>query len=380
MKIADSHIQMSSRRVAAQSTYQQETLTVQRAAAQQGAQARSTAGPASDQVNISESARLAAAERSKYFRAISHQPVPPTELARQLAAAAKKEEPKQQQPTPVAKTSKVADLKTELFRMLVKKMTGRELETTSLEEIVAEPTAQAGQLAQAAEANAGSVWQAEYSATQVRHEYEKTSFQAQGVIHTQDGARIEFTVDLQMSREFIEAQQIKITAGTAEQLKDPLVLNYDGNAADLTQTKFAFDLDADGVAEQISFVKPGSGFLALDKNGDGVVNNGSELFGATSGDGFAELARYDDDANSFIDERDAIFDQLQIWSKSSSGENRLSSLNQRNVGAIYLGHINTNFELKDSANVKQGEIAETGLYIKEDKTGAGTVQHVNLVI
>lgn len=75
-------------------------------------------------------------------------------------------------------------------------------------------------------------------------------------------------------------------------------------AASLTERDFAFDIDLDGHADQIAFVGTGSGFLALDRNGDGEINDGSELFGPESGDGFAELAAYDlnDTANHQLGE------------------------------------------------------------------------------
>ena len=63
---------------------------------------------------------------------------------------------------------------------------------------------------------------------------------------------------------------------------------------ELSDQTFYFDLDADGKEEEISVLN-GSGYLALDKNGDGVINDGSELFGTKNGDGFADLARYDED-------------------------------------------------------------------------------------
>lgn len=77
-----------------------------------------------------------------------------------------------------------------------------------------------------------------------------------------------------------------------------------------------FDLDCDGKEEEISSLGKGSGFLALDKNGDGIINDGTELFGTKSGDGFADLAEYDEDGNGWIDEDDGIFSQLRIWTKN----------------------------------------------------------------
>ncbi len=89
-------------------------------------------------------------------------------------------------------------------------------------------------------------------------------------------------------------------------LKDPLVINFSGTSTELTERKFYFDIDADGTFDQIHFVKPGSGFLALDNNYDGTINDGSEMFGTQPGDGFGDLAVCDDDGNGFIDNGDSV--------------------------------------------------------------------------
>lgn len=100
---------------------------------------------------------------------------------------------------------------------------------------------------------------------------------------------------------------------------DPLIVNFSGTAAQLTDTKYQFDLNSDGRKDNISFVQPGSGFLAVDKNDDGKINNGKELFGPNAGNGFDELAKYDADGNQWIDESDPIFKQLKIWTKDAKG-------------------------------------------------------------
>ena len=82
---------------------------------------------------------------------------------------------------------------------------------------------------------------------------------------------------------------------------DPLVINLDGNIAELSDQTFLFDLDGDGEMDEISELSAKSGFLALDKNGDGTINDGTELFGTRSGNGFQDLSAYDTDHNGFID-------------------------------------------------------------------------------
>ncbi|MDA3847001.1 MAG: hypothetical protein PF505_10755 [Vallitaleaceae bacterium] len=61
--------------------------------------------------------------------------------------------------------------------------------------------------------------------------------------------------------------------------------------------KITFDITSSGNPTQMSFVKSGSGFLSIDKNQDGIINDGTELFGPATGNGFLELAAFDDDEN-----------------------------------------------------------------------------------
>ncbi|EGO62302.1 hypothetical protein [Acetonema longum] len=226
--------------------------------------------------------------------------------------------------------------------------------------------------------SAGTGWGLSYESVQSHYEAETTSFQSHGIVKTADGKEISFSLNMTMSREFYSRQSVQIQAGAGAAV-DPLVINYDGPSAGLTETKIQFDLDADGVLDNISFVRPGSGFLALDQNGDGVINDGRELFGPQSGDGFADLALYDVDGNQWIDENDPIFSQLQIWTRDSAGNDQLLALGVAGVGAIYLGHISTEFALKDSSNNHNGQVRSTGVFLRENGT-AGTVQHVDLVV
>src|SRR5690606_41257436 len=122
------------------------------------------------------------------------------------------------------------------------------------------------------------------------YEAEHTAFSATGEILTADGKRLRFELNLQMSREFYQSTSVSLRAGDAVR-KDPLVINFGGNAAELTDQKFDFDIDADGEVDRVSFVGSASGFLALDRNSNGVIDDGTELFGARTGNGFAELAR-----------------------------------------------------------------------------------------
>ncbi|MFN7934469.1 MAG: hypothetical protein U0R19_14150 [Bryobacteraceae bacterium] len=206
--------------------------------------------------------------------------------------------------------------------------------------------------------------------TEVHAEAEQMSFQAQGAVQTADGRSITFSASLSMHREFYS--RVTTNSTSAPNTTDPLILNLSGAPPRLTNAKIAFDLNSDGTPDQISFLAPGSGFLVLDANADGVVNNGSELFGPQTGNGFAELAAYDSDANGWIDEADPVFAKLQIWTQSG-----LASLAESGVGAISTISAETPFAIKDAANNTQGEIRATGVYLTENG-GAGTIQHLDL--
>lgn len=286
-----------------------------------------------------------------------------------------------------ASVDDIADLKVTLVRLLVEQITGRAMEIFDAGDLETDAAQVPPELAEAASklgtaqrpgggsGNAG--WGTVYALDETRFESEATQFTAQGIVRTADGKEIALSLELNMSREFASRTSLSVRAGDA--LKDPLVINFGGTAAQLAQTTFKFDLDVDGRADDMRFVAPGSGFLALDHNGNGRIDNGSELFGATSGDGFADLAQYDDDGNGWIDERDAVFSQLRVWIRDGSGKDQLVGLQQQGVGALYLGKADTPFALKDGANALQGAVRASGLYLREDG-GAGTLQQLDLVV
>jgi hypothetical protein len=210
--------------------------------------------------------------------------------------------------------------------------------------------------------------------TVVYHEAENTDFFANGVVNTMDGRTIDFSFEMNMKRDFFKTDQIaSIHQGYT--LIDPLVVNLDASMPQLAQARFSFDLDADGEDEKLPSLMPGSGLLALDKNHDGVINDGSELFGPTTGKGFEELSAYDLDQNRWIDENDAVFDQLTLWENDDQGQMHLTRIKDAGIGAIYLETIETPFELKDETNQRNARIKSSGLALNEDGS-VGSIQEI----
>ena len=217
-----------------------------------------------------------------------------------------------------------------------------------------------------------------YSAEEYYTEQENTLFSSVGTVRTADGREINFNVDLAMSRSFTQAYQQEMNLAALQKTCDPLVINFDASTATLSDQKFMFDVDADGQEDSISMLGAGSGYLALDKNGDGVINDGSELFGPQSGNGFQDLAAYDEDGNGWIDEGDSIWSKLKIWCKNPDGTDSLYTLGEKGLGAICLQNTATDFALKGNNNRDNGYIRSTGIFLYENGN-VGTVQHLDLV-
>lgn len=193
-----------------------------------------------------------------------------------------------------------------------------------------------------------------------------------------------FEMDLSVSytQELYEAHKTRLVIGD-ERLMDPLVVNFDEDTnpfENLSELKFEFDLDNDGKNDLIPLLKQGSGFLALDKNNNGTIDNGSELFGPQNNDGFKELAKYDLDGNNWIDENDDVFDKLKIWQINENGNNSLVSLLDMNVGAIYLGEVQSGFRYQSSIDTTNAVQKSNGIFVKEDGSGMGMVNSLDIAV
>ena len=205
---------------------------------------------------------------------------------------------------------------------------------------------------------------------------QSASFQTQGQVVTADGRTIDFNLNVHMSSRFEAYYKESFDIQKAVNLCDPLVINLDSSPATVSDQTFYFDLDGDGVEEDIHKLNSGSGYLALDKNNDGKINDGNELFGTASGDGFADLAKYDEDGNGWIDENDAIWNHLKIWVQTEQGP-QLYSLADKGVGAICLNRMPTYYTQYDKDGEVSAVVRSTGMFLYENGA-AGSMQHLDL--
>jgi hypothetical protein len=210
---------------------------------------------------------------------------------------------------------------------------------------------------------------------QTHQEIETTDFTASGRVTTADGRTIAFNYQIEMHRDLTQTSTADVTAGDAVKKVDPIALNLGGGPIALSSDRQGFDIDSDGNTEQIAMPAPGTYFLAFDANGNGRIDDGTELFGPASGNGFAELARLDTNRNGWIDQGDAAYSRLALW---SAPNNALKSLGESGVGALYVGSsAATQFDLRSASNETLGQLVSSSVYLGENGN-PGALQQVDL--
>ncbi len=217
-----------------------------------------------------------------------------------------------------------------------------------------------------------SVWNRINYSSYTYEESESMDFETVGSVVTADGRTLDFNMQVSMSREYVETVE-ELTSDTMVIMTDPLVISLDSNPVSVSDQKWKFDIDGDGKKDNISLLSKGQGFLVYDKNEDGIINDGLEMFGAATGNGFKELSAYDEDGNGWIDENDSIYNKLSVWLKDDDGNDRMVGLKQANVGAIYLGSMATDYALKTDSDYN-AQLRRSGMYLTEDGTSRSISQ------
>ena len=157
------------------------------------------------------------------------------------------------------------------------------------------------------------------------------------------------------------------------QVYDPLSLDLDGDGIETTAIEglnsTLFDHNKDGIRTATGWVSADDGLLVLDRNGDGVINHGGELFGdntllkdgSLAANGFAALAEFDENGDGKIDAQDAVFHQLKVWRDLNqdgiSQEGELFTLEQLGIQSLDLNHQAVN-QRQDNGN----SVARLGSY------------------
>ncbi len=158
----------------------------------------------------------------------------------------------------------------------------------------------------------------------------------------------------------------KATQGSIARM-DPLAFDLGGfHGIDTTgkNNGVLFDHNADGVKNGTGWVREYDAWLALDKDGNGTIDNGRELFGdntiKSNGEraqnGFDALADWDVNEDGVIDAQDEIFTELRLWRDANqdgiSQSEELLTLSDLNIASINLQNKKENINLDGTGNVQ----------------------------
>ena len=201
-------------------------------------------------------------------------------------------------------------------------------------------------------------------------ESESCSFAASGNIYLADGSTRQFDVGYRMDR---SEQTTRL--GVA-QFKDPLALDFCEPTTRLGNRGVEFDVDGDGKTEQLRLPVGNSAVLFNDRNHNGRADDGSELFGPQSGNGFSELAKLDADGNGWIDGGDAAYADLKLWRLADDGTSSVESLAAAGIGALATGSAETPFTIKENGEAV-AQVRASGVWLGEH-SGAGVVRQIDL--
>jgi len=167
----------------------------------------------------------------------------------------------------------------------------------------------------------------------------------------------------------------------------PIVLDLDGNGIQTVARQASdasFDLFGNGSPVHSGWISGGDGFLAVDSNGNGRIDDIGELFGGNAkGAGFAKLASFDSNGDGLVDSRDAAFGELRVWvdadgnRQTDAGE--LRTLAEAGVAALTVDYVeqpfldaqgNLHLE-RSSASLADGSVVDmTDVYFNVDAADA----------
>ncbi len=163
---------------------------------------------------------------------------------------------------------------------------------------------------------------------------------------------------------------IETTEVVQVQQSDPVILDLDNDGFDLTSYKDGarFDILGNGGQQNTAFVNGGDAFLAIDRNKDGVINSGKELFGDQNGasNGFEELRKLDSNRDGTIDKRDSAYADLRLFRDNGNGateKGELLTLEEAGIASIDLKYQNTN-----QAAAGGNRIAQIASFTRTDGT------------
>lgn len=167
----------------------------------------------------------------------------------------------------------------------------------------------------------------------------------------------------------------------------PLVLAFDDGPVVFTQAPGNFDLFGQQASIGSDWVSSRTPWLVLDRNGDGDISDGSELFGSMTPlgtgerarDGFSALAQLDADADGRITALDPSFARLQLWFDADQ-DRRVSASELRSLASARIEAIELSYRMAPRCNPSGCELERAGFSFRDElgELRSGAVIDVHL--
>ncbi|MFA6413553.1 MAG: calcium-binding protein, partial [Syntrophales bacterium] len=176
-------------------------------------------------------------------------------------------------------------------------------------------------------------------------------------------------------------EQVRSIFRNGETIWSPIILDLDGDGVETIGVKDGayFDHDGNSFAEQTGWASADDGLLVLDRNADGKIDTGKELFGnqtllsggTTAANGFQALAELDSNADGKIDVNDAAYANLRVW-QDTDGDGISSADELKTLSDLNIASINTGFTSSTLVDANGNEHKQIGAFTNIDGTTGAT--------
>jgi hypothetical protein len=198
------------------------------------------------------------------------------------------------------------------------------------------------------------------------------NYQVKGVLNINDQV-LSLNYSFSLSNTHESYSKVEMSAAA---LKDPIILQFGSQGLGRIEGHKSFHINQDNTVDALPLFSGDVGYLVYDKSQNNQADDGSELFGPQTGQGFLELTALDSNKNGFIDAEDEQFEQLYLWqpSEDNSQAEQWLSLKEAKIQAISLSTSTTPFDFYDQQGKIEAQLRQSSFSISDNGIGRGVHQ------